>query len=103
MRISDETRDRLSVRFVVLFPHLDERQRRLLLGAETRGARRCPGRRTGGRVCETTVCKGVFELEAGEGPLGRVRHPGGKRVAELDLGCGQLYRRWLWRVSAASR
>jgi hypothetical protein len=39
-------------------------------------------------VSETTVRKGVFELEAGEEPLGRVRRPGGgrKRVSDLDLG-----------------
>ncbi len=39
-------------------------------------------------VSATTVRKGVFELEAGEEPLGRVRRPGGgrKRVADLDPG-----------------
>ncbi|MDH6484454.1 hypothetical protein M2157_000453 [Streptomyces sp. SAI-127] len=39
-------------------------------------------------VSETTVRKGVFELEAGEEPLGRVRRPGGgrRRVADLDPG-----------------
>ncbi|GAA5063294.1 hypothetical protein GCM10023336_42480 [Streptomyces similanensis] len=41
-----------------------------------------------GAVSETTVRKGVFELEAGEEPLGRVRRPGGgrKRVADLNPG-----------------
>ncbi|ADI11701.1 hypothetical protein SBI_08583 [Streptomyces bingchenggensis BCW-1] len=37
MRIPDETRDQLAVRFAVLFPHLNERQRRLLMAAEARG------------------------------------------------------------------
>lgn len=39
-------------------------------------------------VNETTVRKGVFGLEAGEEPLGRVRRLGGgrKKVADLDLG-----------------
>lgn len=39
-------------------------------------------------VSETTIPKGVFELEAGEEPLGRVRRPGGgrKRAADLDPG-----------------
>lgn len=38
------------------------------------------------QVSETTVRKGVDELEAGEEPLGRVRRPGGgrKRSADLD-------------------
>lgn len=36
MRIPDETRNQLSEKFAVLFPHLDERQRRLLMGTEAR-------------------------------------------------------------------
>lgn len=90
MRIPDEARTQLAVKFAVLLPHLDERQRRLLMAAEAR----VPGH--GGvrvvaqsaAVSETTVRKGVFELEAGEEPLGRVRRPGGgrKRVADLDPG-----------------
>ncbi|MFD7665168.1 hypothetical protein ACFV57_21525, partial [Streptomyces sp. NPDC059788] len=36
MCISDEVRGQLAVKFEVLFPHLDERQRRLLMGAEAR-------------------------------------------------------------------
>ncbi|GAA3087349.1 hypothetical protein GCM10017562_67030 [Streptomyces roseofulvus] len=90
MRIPDETRNQLSVKFAVLFPHLDERQRRLLLAAEARvlghgGVRAVALAAT---VSETTVRKGVYELEAGEEPLGRVRRPGGgrKRVAVLDPG-----------------
>ncbi|MEU6072003.1 ISAzo13 family transposase [Streptomyces sp. NPDC047082] len=90
MRIPDETRDQLAVKFAVLFPHLDERQRRLLMAAEARvlghGGVRAVARAAS--VSETTVRKGVFELEAGEEPLGRVRRPGGgrKRVADLDPG-----------------
>ncbi|MEU2287584.1 ISAzo13 family transposase [Streptomyces sp. NPDC013178] len=90
MRIQDEARAQLAVRFGVLFPHLDERQRRLLMGAEARllghGGIRAVARAAG--VSETTVRRGVFELEAGESPLGRVRRPGGgrKRVADLDPG-----------------
>jgi transposase len=90
MRIPDETRSQLSVKFAVLFPHLDERQRRLLLAAEARvlghGGVRAVARAAA--VSETTVRKGVLELEAGEEPLGRVRRPGGgrKRVVELDPG-----------------
>ncbi|TXS65989.1 hypothetical protein EAO69_30405 [Streptomyces sp. me109] len=33
MSVSDEVRSQLAVKFGVLFPHLDERQRRLLMGA----------------------------------------------------------------------
>ncbi|MEU9256764.1 hypothetical protein AB0D66_34145, partial [Streptomyces sp. NPDC048270] len=36
MRIPGETRAQLAVEFEVLFPHLDERQRRLLMAAEAR-------------------------------------------------------------------
>lgn len=90
MRIPDEICTQLAVKFAVLFPHLDERQRRLLMAAEARvlghGGVRAVARAAS--VSETTVRKGVFELEAGEEPLGRVRRPGGgrKRVADLDPG-----------------
>ncbi|MCM1951096.1 ISAzo13 family transposase [Streptomyces sp. G2] len=90
MRIPDETRSQLSLKFAVLLPHLDERQRRLLLATEARvlghGVVRAVAGAAG--VSETTVRKGVLELEAGEEPLGRVRRPGGgrKRVVELDPG-----------------
>lgn len=74
----------------VLFPHLDERQRRLLMGAEARilghGGIRAVAQAAG--VSETNVRKGVDELEAGVEPLGRVRRPGGgrKRAAVVDPG-----------------
>jgi transposase len=90
MAIPDETRDQLSAKFLVLFPHLDERQRRLLMGTEARllghGGVRAVARAAG--VSETTVRNGVFELESGEEPLGRIRRPGGgrKRVVVLDPG-----------------
>lgn len=90
MRIPEETRDQLAVKFAVLFPHLDERQRRLLMAAEAlplgHGGVRAVAHAAA--VSETTVRRGVFELEAGEEPLGRVRRPGGgrKRVADLDPG-----------------
>ncbi|MGR8007377.1 ISAzo13 family transposase [Streptomyces hypolithicus] len=88
MRIPDEICDQLSSKFAVLFPHLDERQRRLLMGTEARllghGGIRAVARAA--QVSETTVRNGVLELESGEEPLGRVRRPGGgrKRVADLD-------------------
>lgn len=90
MRIPDETRDQLSAKFTVLFPRPDERQRRLLMGTEARllghGGIRAVARAA--QVSETTVRNGVFELECGEEPLGRVRRHGGgrKRVADSDPG-----------------
>lgn len=86
----DETRDQLAVKFAVLFPHLDERQRRLLAAAEARslghGGIRAVARAAG--MSETTIRKGMSDLEAGEPLVGRVRRPGGgrKRVADLDPG-----------------
>jgi hypothetical protein len=90
MSIPAEVRDQLSTRFEVLLPHLNERQRRLLLAAEARllghGGVRAVAEVAG--VSETTVRTGVFELEAGEAPFpeGQVRHRGGgrKSAAELD-------------------
>lgn len=90
MGVSDEVRGQLAVKLAVLFPHLDERQRRLLMGAEARilghGGIRAVARAA--QVSETTVRKGVDELEAGGEPLGRVRKPGGgrKRAVDLDRG-----------------
>ncbi|GGN62228.1 hypothetical protein GCM10011579_029140 [Streptomyces albiflavescens] len=86
MRIPDETRDQLAVKFAVLLPHLDERQRRLLMAAEARslghGGVRAVAQAAA--VSETTVRKGVFELEAGEESLGRVRRPGEPKTGPLD-------------------
>ena len=86
----DENRERLAATFRAIFPHLDERQRRLLMGAEARarghGGIRLVARAAG--VREATVSLGVSELEAGAEPLGRARRPGGgrKRAADLDPG-----------------
>ncbi|MFE9812271.1 ISAzo13 family transposase [Streptomyces sp. NPDC005548] len=88
MRIPDETREQLAVKFAVLFPHLNERQRRLLMAAEARGLGhggvRAAARAAG--VSETTVRKGMSDLEAGQCLPGRVRRPGGgrKSIADLD-------------------
>jgi len=84
------TEGMLAAKFGVILPHLDERQRRLLLGAEARalghGGIRLVARAAG--VREATVSLGAAELEAGERPLGRVRRPGGgrKRSAVRDPG-----------------
>ena len=84
------TREMLAAKFGAIFPHLDERQRRLLMGAEARalghGGIRLVARAAG--VREATVSLGVDELDAGAEPLGRARRPGGgrKRAADLDRG-----------------
>jgi len=84
------TREMLAAKFETILPHLDERQRRLLLGAETRalghGGIRLVARAAG--VREATVSLGVDELDSGAEPLGRARRPGGgrKRAADADPG-----------------
>ncbi|MFK0297395.1 ISAzo13 family transposase [Streptomyces sp. NPDC090442] len=90
MSVTSEARGQLALRFDVLLPHLNERQRRLALATEARllghGGVRAVARAAG--VSETTVRKGVFELEAGVDPLpgARVRRSGGgrKNAEELD-------------------
>jgi hypothetical protein len=90
MAVTMETREQLAAKFAVIFPHLDERQRRLLMAAEARalghGGIRAVARAAG--VREATVSAGVDELDAGAPPLGRVRRPGGgrKQATELDPG-----------------
>src|SRR6266581_1005658 len=90
MRVAEGFGESLAAKFQVLFPHLDERQRRLLMGAEARvlghGGIRRVARAAG--VREATVALGVTELDSGDEPLGRARRPGGgrKRVAEADPG-----------------
>jgi hypothetical protein len=84
------TEGMLAAKFGAILPHLDERQRRLVLAAEARmlghGGIRLVARAAG--VSEVTVSSGVAELEAGAGPAGRVRRPGGgrKRAADTDPG-----------------
>src|SRR5712675_2345502 len=84
------TQEMLAAKFEAIFPHLDERQRRLLLGAEARalghGGIRLVARAAG--VREATVSLGVDELESGAEPLGRARRQGGGRkpLADTDPG-----------------
>jgi len=81
-------------RYVVLRPHLDERQRRLLLGVEAsqigRGGIKAIASATG--VHPDTVARGVREVEGVAEPAARVRAPGGgrKRLAETDSGLADL-------------
>lgn len=83
MGFSEDVLTQLAQRFEAVLPHLNERQRRLVLGQEARllghGGVRAVAVVAG--VSETTVRAGVFELEVGEPPVpdGRVRRPGGGR------------------------
>jgi len=90
MGVMVEIQEQLAAKFQAVFPHLDERQRRLLLGAEARvlghGGIRAVARAAG--VREATVALGVDELDAGTAPLGRVRKPGGGRKRAVDLDPG---------------
>ena len=73
--------DALAVKLAVLRPHLDERQWRLLLGAEAvaigRGGIALVARLSG--ASRTTVQAGVGEVRAGVLPDGRVRAAGAGR------------------------
>jgi hypothetical protein len=88
--MAEVTGEMLAAKFGSIFPHLDERQRRLLMGAEARvlghGGIRVVARAAG--VREATVSQGAAELDRGAEPLGRVRREGGgrKRLADLDPG-----------------
>jgi transposase len=90
MGVMDVTADSLAAMFKEIGPHLDERQRRLLLGAQARalghGGTRFVARAAG--VRESTVSLGAGELRAGAEPLGRARRPGGgaKRARDKDPG-----------------
>jgi hypothetical protein len=85
-----QTERALAAKFEAVFPHLDERQRRLLAGAEARalghGGIRVVAKAA--RMRERTVARGVAELDSGQRPLGRARRPGGgrKRAADRDPG-----------------
>ncbi|MFF7976885.1 ISAzo13 family transposase [Streptomyces sp. NPDC007905] len=92
MAFPEGVHGQLAVRFEVLLPHLNERQRRLMCATEARllghGGIRAVARAA--KVSETTVRRGVLELESDELELseGRVRRPGGgrKRAEEVDSG-----------------
>src|SRR5215470_2118971 len=90
MGIAVEVQESLAAKFQALFPGLDERQRRLVAGAEARAlghggigvVAAAAGMRPG------TVSRGVAELDSGQEPTRRARRPGGgrKRLADLDPG-----------------
>ncbi len=86
MAITAQDQDRLAGRLAEIRPHLDERQWRLLLGAEARAIGR-GGVKMVARVAGAsadTVSRGARELEAGIEPDGRVRREGAGRRAVED-------------------
>jgi len=80
----------LAAKFAVVLPHLDERQRRLLLGAEARSLGRGGIARVAAvaGVSRPTVTRGVAEVKAGAVLSGRIRKTGGGRkpLTETDPG-----------------
>lgn len=81
----------LAAKFEAVLPHLDERQRRLVLAAEARslghGGIALVARASG--VSRVTITNGVGELEAGVDPMpGRARRAGSgrKKLTETDSG-----------------
>ena len=80
--------DAIRTRYEAMAGLLDERQRRLLLGAEAqaagRGGRAAVARATGASAA--TIRRGLAELGEADLPKGRVRRPGGgrKRTVERD-------------------
>ncbi|MFD3567383.1 ISAzo13 family transposase [Streptomyces sp. NPDC058667] len=82
--------DVLAAKFQALLPHLDERQRRLAIGAEAlslgHGGIRIVAAAAG--VREGTVSRGAAELESGQVLVGRVRRSGGGRKRAVDLDPG---------------
>jgi hypothetical protein len=92
MAVPGQAVTRIALRFEVLLPLLNERQRRLALAVEAgllgHGGVRAVARAAG--VSETTVRAGVAELsQGGDTALeGRARRPGGgrKNAEDLDVG-----------------
>jgi hypothetical protein len=78
---SGQVAESLARRYAVLRPHLDERQRRLLLGTEAaelgRGGIKAVAAATG--VHPDTVARGLREIEGHPEPQQRVRAAGGGR------------------------
>ena len=90
MAILAQEQDRLAARLADIRPHLDERQWRLLLGAEARAIGRGGVKLVAKAAAASadTVSRGAGELESGIEPDGRVRRKGAGRpaVEEADPG-----------------
>src|SRR4029453_12695745 len=89
MEVTDEA---LTAMFAVLSAHLDERQRRLLAGAQARALGRggiAAAGRASGRS-RSTVRIGTTEIDQGPQVTGRVRRPGAGRPKAADRDPGLL-------------
>ena len=80
------TEEALAAMFAVLGPQLDERQRRLLAGAQAqalgRGGVAVVARTSG--MSHSTVHLGIREIDQGPKPAGRIRRPGAGRPKATD-------------------
>jgi hypothetical protein len=86
------TEEALAAMFAVVSPHLDERQRRLLAGAQARALGRggiAAVARTSG-MARSTVELGTAEIDQGAVPAGRVRRSGAGRPKATDRDPGLL-------------
>jgi hypothetical protein len=83
VEVSEEA---LAQMFAMLTPHLDERRKRLLAGAQARALGRggiaAVARASG--MSRSTVQSGVREVDEGAEPSGRVRRPGAGRPRLID-------------------
>ena len=86
------TEEALAAMFAVLGPHLDERQRRLLAGAQARALGRggvtTVARASG--MSRSTVRIGTTEIDQGPEQTGRVRRPGAGRPKAAERNPGLL-------------
>src|SRR6266480_3179187 len=86
------TEEALAAMFAVLSPHLDERQRRLLAGAQARALGRggvtTVARASG--MSRSTVRIGTSEIDQGPELTGRVRRPGAGRPKAAERNPGLL-------------
>ena len=89
MEVGEEA---LAAMFAVVSPHLDERQRRLLAGAQARALGRggiaAVARASG--MARSTVELGTAEIDQGAVPAGRVRRSGAGRPKATDRDPGLL-------------
>src|ERR671911_433025 len=86
------TEEALAAMFAAVSPHLDERQRRLLAGAQPRALGRggiaAVARASG--MARSTVGGGTAEINQGAVPAGRVRRSGAGRPKATDRDPGLL-------------
>ncbi|MEH0517313.1 hypothetical protein QBC31_42900 [Streptomyces sp. B21-079] len=82
----DELIGPLRAKFEAVVPHLNERQRRLLYGAEARqlGLGGIAAVASAAGVSKGCVSRGLADLEQGAEPVGPVRRTGGGRPAAAD-------------------